>query len=403
MKRVLFLFFSLMACTGIVHAQWAEPKPFKITGTIKDNPQISRVEAANNARGGGEPILADVRNGQYTISGKITEPVVMTLTGYGKQDDADFDYQANTYELYLAPGNAVLVSNKALGNVHASGDGAKWDNDYHFLTKQAKLTQKANFQLSIDVQNLFTKIEMYKRGKGATGYGPKEYKSDSIEFAKISHAFNAGILDSTLVHGTLIPYIKKHPESPLSIWALENIGGPRKEIIYDVQFPLFEKLSPGVKALSSAKLFQKKLALNNAIQIGKTAPVFTLLDSLGNSLSLESLRGKYVLVDFWADWCAPCRAEFPYLSKANNQYSSKGFVILGVSVNMNTTPLKWKQAIVAEKSKWLHVYDEKGAVGKQYGIKSIPQNFLLDPKGVIIAVNLRGEELGKKLKELFGE
>ncbi|PSL49627.1 peroxiredoxin [Chitinophaga niastensis] len=139
-----------------------------------------------------------------------------------------------------------------------------------------------------------------------------------------------------------------------------------------------------------------------AVKIGQSAPDFTLPDPSGKMISLSSLRGKYVLVDFWASWCGPCREENPNVVKAYHQYKGKNFTILGVS--LDKTKDKWLQAIQQDGLTWSHVSDLKfwdSAVVPLYGINSIPTNFLLDPQGKVIASNLRGPALEAKLKEVI--
>jgi len=139
-----------------------------------------------------------------------------------------------------------------------------------------------------------------------------------------------------------------------------------------------------------------------SVQIGKAAPDCAMNDSLGNQFQLSSLKGKVLLVDFWATWCMPCRRENPNIVKAYRLYNKKGFDILGCS--FDTDREKWLKAIKDDKLTWHHVSDLQGwdnAAGKLYGINSIPANVLLDKDQKIIARNLRGEELLDKLAEVF--
>lgn len=136
--------------------------------------------------------------------------------------------------------------------------------------------------------------------------------------------------------------------------------------------------------------------------VGAVAPDISLPTPQGENLSLSSLRGKYVLIDFWASWCKPCRAENPNVLRVYNQYKDKGFEILGVSLDKSADA--WKKAIAADGLIWKHISDLgfwQSSAAKLYSINSIPQTILVDKKGVIIAKGLRGAELEAKLKTLI--
>ena len=141
------------------------------------------------------------------------------------------------------------------------------------------------------------------------------------------------------------------------------------------------------------------------IQPGKTAPDFTLNTPEGKQLSLQSLRGRYLLVDFWASWCKPCRESFPKMKEIYSRFHGKGFEILGVSDDSKSEA--WLKAIADDKLPWLHVIDEfpeknkPARVGTLYATHYIPSTLLLDKEGKIVAKNLHAEELEKKLEELF--
>lgn len=138
------------------------------------------------------------------------------------------------------------------------------------------------------------------------------------------------------------------------------------------------------------------------VAVGQPALDFTQNDTTGNAVSLSDLRGQYVLIDFWASWCGPCRAENPNVVKLYNELHDKGFEIIGVS--FDTKRKNWLAAIEEDNLTWYHVSDLNGwnnEVGKMYAVRAIPHTILLDKDGVIIAKNLRGDELRAKLEELL--
>ena len=157
-----------------------------------------------------------------------------------------------------------------------------------------------------------------------------------------------------------------------------------------------------IKNSEYVKLIEERIALAKGTEVGQAAPLFSMNDKDGNSIALESFKGSYVLIDFWASWCAPCRAENPNVVAAYAKYHDKGFDVLGVSFDEKKD--KWLKAVESDNLTWPHVSDLKGwgnAAGQLYGVRGIPHSVLVDKDGVIIAKDLRGEDLHEKLAEIF--
>lgn len=194
-------------------------------------------------------------------------------------------------------------------------------------------------------------------------------------------------------------FVQQNPKSFVSLNLLRSL-------VYSTEYADLNKLYTGLDTSlqhsASGVKIAEQLDKMKATAIGQPAIDFTANDVNGNPVSLSSFKGKYVLVDFWASWCGPCRAENPNVVKAYNKYKDKNFTILGVSLDEDAS--KWKEAIEHDKLAWTQVSDLKGWKAEpaaKYGVRAIPANFLIDQDGKIIGHNLRGDKLEEKLAEVL--
>lgn len=318
---------------------------------------------------------AVMKKGRFMLKGVAAETNFYII----KLSKSDTDRNANTFLL----GNKVVTfkaKKDSLGKAHITGLP---DNDIYF-----NFYNHAWKPVTDSAGKIYHQLDIANQG-GKVQLDSATRKKFDDEFAGLNK------FDQKVVSA----YVEEHKNSvAAAAIILERFINYYE---FDPAAKVFKLLPPRVQNSVFGKQIKEAVDIDALTSIGKPAPDFIQPDTTGKLIDLKNLRGKYVLVDFWASWCGPCRKENPNVVAAYNKYHPKGFQIISISLDNNKN--SWMKAIQADGLSWMHVSDLKGwknAAAAKYGVKLIPQNFLVDKDGKIIARNLRGEALDKKLSEI---
>jgi peroxiredoxin len=355
---------------------------FSITGHIGklDKPAKVYIDYMDNGTSHEDSSL--VVNGEFKITGIVagitTSRMAFDHTGQGKPH-AIYAPNADVVYIYFGKENMVYTSADSL--VNAKVTGSKVYEEYEAYNKQIGGTIMA----------------LTKAVNAEFNAATPEQQKDTAFVKAVDARYRKNIAAR---NEKQMLFAKNNPNSYFGLVALSESAGTHVDA--DKVNPIFKALKPALRATDMGKELEQRIAAGGITAIGKQAPTFTQNDVSGKPVSLADLKGKYVLVEFWASWCAPCRAGNPNLVKQYKLYKDKGFEI--ISVSLDNVKDKWVDAIAKDGLPWIQVSDLKGwnnAVGRLYGVRAVPQSFLLDKDSKIIGNTLRDETLNAKLAELF--
>lgn len=306
-------------------------------------------------------------------------------------EDGEFEFNIspsviNFYRLGLDNNNAFFLIAESGEEIVIEADGTK-------LFKSYKVSGSKESQRLKELNGIIGKRDsvntMIQQAQMAQDQAL--FQQAVAEYEMISGQVDRNIKD----------FINRQPGSLSSLAALQNLN-------FDTEFQYFDQVIKALDGKANGNeifdMMKAQIEQMRKLAIGSPAPEIDLPQPNGENLKLSDLRGQYVLIDFWASWCGPCRRENPNVKRVYDQYHDKGFEILGVS--LDKTKQAWLTAIEQDGLNWRHVSDLKywqSAVVPEYQVQGIPLTFLVDKEGNIIAKNLRGPALDQKLAEIFGE
>lgn len=363
MRKVLFLFIAVM----FLFVSCDSGNKYNITGNIKG---LKEAKVYLEKISGRENIKVDstsLVDGKFSFTGSVSSPEMYNISVEGQRVGIKFFLENSNIEI-----NADLQNPM---NAEVVGSA---NQDVFVAYNEAQEESGAEFKVLRDAY------------KSATA------KKDEAAMDSIAKVWDQ---KSSVVLKKNLDFVSAHSSSVAAAYIALRLS---YKMDVDAMQSMYDEFAPDAKQSSFAQKIKDKIEILKNCAVGKSAPEISLNTPEGELFSLSSLKGKVVVIDFWASWCGPCRRENPHMVEIYKQYNDKGVEFLGVSLDKNKE--NWLKAIESDGLVWKHVSDLKywdSAAAKLYGVSSIPSTVVVDENGIIVAKKVFGEELKAEIEKLL--